>query len=190
MINAGGLLRLHYHLNKNVLDLFTEVSGVLYYNNSPLFSNISISQESHNYLTQLQDGLFVDGTFIDRFDYHDNELYFDNIIVSREYTNQSISDSIDELWVNNPYHDLGVIDLTYWFKTIYSSDKVQTYQNTSDMNMNLKITNPQYQLLNITIDEETTNNSLVTINIVLEPNSTISIKEAFDEDLDITVELV
>lgn len=108
MIPAGGLIHLHYHDHMDVLESFTDVDGILYYKASPLFSNVQLSKKAHNHLTKENDGLFVDGTFIDRFSYdqeHD-ELLFDNIIVSREYPEQEIKDMVNALWTTTPYKSI------------------------------------------------------------------------------------
>lgn len=102
MIQAGGLIKLHYHNHMEVLEELTDVGGTLYYKNIPLFNNIQISQVAHNYLTRKSDGLFVDGTFLDRFNYDsaNDELLFDNRIVSRKYTETQIKNMVDGLWAN------------------------------------------------------------------------------------------
>ena len=108
MIPAGGLIHLHYHDHMDVLESFTDVDGILYYKASPLFSNVQLSKKAHNHLTKENDGLFVDGTFVDRFSYdqeHD-ELLFDNIIVSREYPEQEIKDMVNTLWTTTPYKSI------------------------------------------------------------------------------------
>ena len=107
MLEAGGLIRLHIHNHFEVLEAFSEKNGVLYYKNSPLSQSIQLSQREHNHLVNEPDGLFVDGTFLDRFDYHDQELYFDDVIVSREYKDENISAMIDVLWSTNPYLEIG-----------------------------------------------------------------------------------
>jgi hypothetical protein len=190
MLNAGGLIKLHYHTNLDVLDFFSDSSGVLYYRGSPLFSNVQISEEEHNYLEKKEDGLFVDGTFIDRFSYLDNELYFDNKIVSREYTDQEITDMVNSLWVVNPYHTLGKIDLTYWFETVTDISTAKVYKNNSDTNMNIKINNPNTQNLVVKIDDTVTNDNSAVINVTLPSLSKLDIREANGNDINITVELI
>ena len=191
MIQAGGLIRLHYHDNLDILNLFSEVDNVLYYRNNSLFQNIQISEAEHNHLTKQQDGLFVDGTFLDRFSYYDNELYFDDKIVSREYTDQQITDMVNTLWQINPYLEIGKIDLTYWFENEISEDKTQKYKNNSDSNMNIKILNPEEQDLIIIIDSESNNYNTQEIDIVLPRNTELIIQESNNEDLNnITVNLV
>ena len=177
MLNAGGLIKLHYHDNLEVLDLFTDENNVLYYRGVPLFTNIQLSEREHNHLIAVEDGLFVDGTFLDRFEYHDNELYFDDLIVSREYTDELVTDTVDELWDPNPYLQIGKIDLTYWFKLVFNSDKVKTYSNDSDMTMNVLIENPNNQELRVIIigDTETVTDS-DTIRVILSPDDQFQIR--------------
>ena len=100
MIEAGGLIKLHYHDHLDVLEALTDVAGILYYKESPLFSNIQISQVAHNHLTKKEDGLFVNGTFLDRFGYDSisDELLFDSRIVSRKYTETQIKNMVDSIW--------------------------------------------------------------------------------------------
>ena len=190
MLEAGGLIKLHYHNHLEVLEAFSEVDDILYYRDSPLFQNIQLSQLEHNHLVKVSDGLFVDGTFLDRFDYHDQELYFDDVIVSREYEDEVISAMVDTLWSTDPYLEIGKIDLSYWFERIYATDKVLIYQNNSDMPMYILINNPNNQLLKINIEDETTNNNTERINITLLPSQRLNIQENTNEDLqNITITL-
>ena len=183
MLEGGGLIKLHYHNHFDVLEAFSEVSGVLYYKDSPLYQNIQLSQREHNHLVKESDGLFVDGTFLDRFDYHDQELYFDNIIISREYTNEKISAMVDSLWETSPYLEIGKIDLSYWLELIYSTDKVLMYQNNSDMQMKMQIGNPTNQLLKLDVDGTVTNSNSNKINITLLPSQRLTIRENAQDDL-------
>ena len=190
MLEAGGLIKLHYHNHLEVLEAFSEVNDILYYRDNPLFQNIQLSQREHNHLVKASDGLFVDGTFLDRFDYHDQELYFDDVIVSREYEDEVISAMVDTLWSTDPYLEIGKIDLSYWFERIYATDKVLIYQNNSDMPMYILINNPNNQLLKINIEDETTNNNTERINITLLPSQRLNIQENTNEDLqNITITL-
>lgn len=178
MINAGGLIKLHYHDHFDVLEAFDDVNNILYYKDVPLFQNIQISECQHNHLIRKSDGLFVDGAFLDRFDYHDNELYFDNIIVSREYTNQQITDMVDSLWSPNPYLTVGKIDLTYWFELVYSSDKLLNYRNNStDMTMHITINNPNNQTLQIYNDDIPSYDNTNVIHVDLLPSTNLIIRE-------------
>lgn len=190
MLEAGGLIKLHYHNHFDVLEAFSEVNGVLYYKDDPLSQNIQLSQQEHNHLVKASDGLFVDGTFLDRFSYHDQELYFDDVIVSREYTNEKISAMVDSLWATNPYLEIGKIDLSYWLELVYSTDKVLIYQNNSDMPMNILINNPNNQLLKITTGDTTVNRNSERISVTLLPEQRLNIQESSNEDLqNITITL-
>jgi hypothetical protein len=183
MLEAGGLIKLHYHSHFDVLEAFSDISGVLYYKDSPLFQNIQLSQREHNHLVKQSDGLFVDGTFLDRFDYHDQELYFDDVIVSREYKDEAISTMIDTLWLTNPYLEIGKIDLSYWFELIYATSKIMIYQNNSDMPMNILIDNPNNQLLKISTGDTTINRNSERINVTLLPEQRLNVQESTNEDL-------
>lgn len=178
MLNAGGLIKLHYHDHLDVLESFNDINGVLYYKDAPLFQNIQISKYQHNHLVRKPDGLFVDGALLDRFDYHDNELYFDNIIVSREYTNQKITDMIDSLWNPNPYLTVGKIDMTYWFEPVYSSDKLLNYRNNStDMTMHIAINNPNNQTLQIYNNDVPSYDNTSIIHVDLLPSTNLVVQE-------------
>lgn len=183
MLEAGGLIKLHYHNHFDVLEAFSEVSGVLYYKDKPLYQNIQVSQRTHNHLVKASDGLFVDGTFLDRFAYRNQEIYFDDVIVSREYTNEKISAMVDSLWATNPYLEIGKIDLSYWLELVYSTDKVLMYQNNSDMQMKMQIDNPNNQLLKLDIDGTVTNSNSTKINITLLPSQRLTIRENAQDDL-------
>lgn len=183
MLEAGGLIKLHYHNHFEVLEAFSEKNGVLYYKDSPLSQSIQLSQREHNHLVSVSDGLFVDGTFLDRFAYRNQELYFDDVIVSREYTNEKISAMVDSLWTTNPYLEIGKIDLSYWLELIYSTDKVLIYQNNSDMQMKMQIGNPTNQLLKLDVDGTVTNSNSNKINITLLPSQRLTIRENAQDDL-------
>jgi hypothetical protein len=190
MLEAGGLIKLHYHSHFDVLEAFSDISGVLYYKDKPLYQNIQLSQREHNHLVKASDGLFVDGTFLDRFDYHDQELYFDDVIVSREYKDEAISTMIDTLWSTNPYLEIGKIDLSYWFELIYATSKIMIYQNNSDMPMNILIDNPNNQLLKISTGDTTINRNSERINVTLLPEQRLNVQENANENLqNITITL-
>lgn len=50
---------LHEHKNKNILDLLSDIDGVLSYNKIKLLTTIPISSESGNVIQMLQDGIYV-----------------------------------------------------------------------------------------------------------------------------------
>ena len=137
------------------------------------------------------DGLFVDHALLDRFEYHDNALYFDNVIVSQEYTDEIITDMVSGLWSSDPYLEIGKIDLSYWLKRTFASEKVLAYTNTSDTDMNIRINNPEYQLLSLFYNNETVTNNSNKILITLESDTAIQIREANGNDLNnITVNCI
>lgn len=153
MIEAGGLIKLHYHNNFDILELLSETGGILYYNNKPLFHNVHISLTQNNILEKKEDGLFVDGTFLKRFTYSDNELRFDNVIVSREYSDDDIQTSINNVWTGNTqFHQIGHLDLSYFLQVIqndiYRYECINNYRST----MHLKIDNPEEIVLELYLD--------------------------------------
>lgn len=231
MINAGGLIRLHYHNNFQLLELFSEVdgilyfnalslfknleisqqqhnyltkesdglfvdgtfidkfsevNGVLYFNGNSLFDNVEISQQQHNHLTKENDGLFVDGTFIDRFDYDDenDELLFDDIIVSREYNNQDVTNAVESLWTQDPFHILNTINVNYLIKTIVNNTKQKLYKNNSYNTIIVTITNTNEQRLKIKIGEELNISDLNDIVNEPEENSSEESTEPITEPTD------
>jgi len=191
MQQAGGLIKLHYHENYGVLELFNDVNGVLYYRNSPLFQNVQISQEPHNKLSKKSDGLYSDGTFIDRFEYVDDELLFDGVIVSREYPDETITDLVSSLWSPDPYLEIGKIDMTYWFVTNNDSDTKKIYENTSkDSIIDVLINNPNNQELYIKYGINDLTSSDSEISIKLPVQSLLEINETNNAILDISVDLL
>lgn len=50
---------LHEHKNKDILDLLSDIDGVLSYNKIKLLTTIPISSESGNVIQMLQDGIYV-----------------------------------------------------------------------------------------------------------------------------------
>ena len=105
MPNPGSIIQLHHHNNFELLEFFTETNNNLYYKNKPVYTPISLSE--HNAIQTKDDGFFVDGkNFIDdtehdilsRFSFKNANLYFDNIVVSREYQRPAIQLMIVELW--------------------------------------------------------------------------------------------
>lgn len=101
----GGMILIHYHDNKAVLDAITEFAGKLYYNGSPVMT--PISKQSNNALRKLADGLHVNSTyFLDKTKYDiisdfkvtNNILYFKGREVSQEYTELQMQLAVAEVW--------------------------------------------------------------------------------------------
>lgn len=186
MAGTGSLIKTHIHEHYLVLEKFNEIDGILFYNNSPLFMNIQLSENENNIITKEEDGLFVDGSFLNRFEFKDNELYFDDIIVSREYTDQQITDMIDELWVANSFHEIGILDLTPWLKQTYKSNNLLIYKNTYGKNIPIVINNPEQYTLKIIFKENTYDNLTdESLEYELEPNDEIEIWIMNQDNFDI-----
>ena len=105
MPSTGSIIQLHHHNNFELLEFLTEDNGNLYYKSKPVYTPISLSE--HNAIQTKDDGFYVDGkNFIDdtehdilsRFSFKNANLYFDNIVVSREYQRPAIQLMIVELW--------------------------------------------------------------------------------------------
>lgn len=112
---AGSLIQLHHHLNIDVLDALSDVDGGLYYNGAPVYT--PISKQENNAIVRLEDGIFVSNltmlsvdqyNLISRFSFEDGNLLFDNVIVSREYTDAQIRAMITDLWneLDNLYPEI------------------------------------------------------------------------------------
>ena len=105
MADTGSLIQLHKHLNFEVLEALEDSNGRLYYKGVPIYT--AVSKNPNNAITTLTDGIFVDNTYflskeqydlLTKFSYENNELYYDGVIVSREYQNNQISNMISSLW--------------------------------------------------------------------------------------------
>lgn len=97
MAETGSLIQIHYHDNKEILDLFSENSDhQLLYRGKLLDAAISSAEE--NFLTRKTDGLYVDGSIISYFSYVNGVLKFKGTTVSQEYDERSVKAMIYELW--------------------------------------------------------------------------------------------
>lgn len=105
MAKTGSLIQLHNHDNFEVLEELEDSDGKLYYKGVPIYT--PVSKQLYNALTTLLDGLYVDGScflsrnqydMLTKFNYENGELYYDGLIVSREYQDNAIYDMITALW--------------------------------------------------------------------------------------------
>lgn len=105
MAATGSLLQLHSHNNYDILEEISDINGQLYYKGVPIY--IGLSKENNNAIELFSDGIYVNGSYflnkeqfdlLTKFDYKNNELYYDDIIVSREYDIKEIEDMINEIW--------------------------------------------------------------------------------------------
>ena len=106
MANSGSLIQLHKHLNLDILEQLSELDGNLYYKNMPIY--IAVSNNPNNAITTLTDGIFVDNSYflsknqydlLTKFSYKDNELYYNNILVSRNL-NDTLLNHINNLSIH------------------------------------------------------------------------------------------
>ena len=106
MANSGSLIQLHKHLNLDILEQLSELDGNLYYKNMPIY--IAVSNNPNNAITTLTDGIFVDNSYflsknqydlLTKFSYKNNELYYNNILVSRNL-NDTLLNHINNLSIH------------------------------------------------------------------------------------------
>ena len=102
---TGGMILIHFHDNKEVLDALAEQFGQLYYNGKPVMT--PISKQANNAMQEASDGLFVDGSyFLDKthfdivsdFKYENGVLYHKKKVVSQEYTELQMQLAVAEVW--------------------------------------------------------------------------------------------
>lgn len=104
-MSNGGLIKLHSHDNKEILDKLTIVDGNLLYNNKPIY--IQVSTKNKNLLIQESDGLYVDGSYmltkeqydiLTQFNFENNTLSYAGKEVPRKYSDAVVEYMIDEIW--------------------------------------------------------------------------------------------
>ena len=102
---TGSLIQLHNHNNYNVLEELEDSSGKLYYKGVPIYT--AISKQTNNAIVELADGIYVDNScflsgdqydLLTKFSYKNGELYYDDVIVSREYQDNAIYDTVSAVW--------------------------------------------------------------------------------------------
>jgi len=118
--SPGSLIQLHFHENFDVIDKLSDVGGILYYKDTPVFP--SVSKKDNNAVTLETDGLYVSNVtmlsqkqydLLSKFDYINNVLVFNDVTVSQEYTKTQITVMIHELWLEiDPEYDGGDEDNT------------------------------------------------------------------------------
>jgi len=105
MPSTGSIIQLHQHNNFELLEFLIESNGNLYYKDKPVYT--PVSQLEHNAIETKEDGFYVNNAttpdavqydILTRFSYSNANLYFDDIIVSREYQRASIQLMIVQLW--------------------------------------------------------------------------------------------
>lgn len=122
-MEAGSLIQLHKHKNFEVLELLEDSDGKLYYKGIPIYT--AVSTKSNNAIITLADGIYVDGScflsgdqydLLTGFSYKNGELYYNDVIVSREYQDNAIYDMITAVWAKlnaeypeNPVETQGIL---------------------------------------------------------------------------------
>lgn len=125
---TGGMILIHFHDNKAVLDALQESLGQLYYNGKPVMT--PLSKQNNNAIKALADGLYVDGTYfltdkqydvLRRFTYTNGVLYHENKIVSQEYTDLQMQLAVAEVW--------SLIDQTEGFEFAKKDEETDEEEN-------------------------------------------------------------
>lgn len=103
---TGGLIFIHYHNNKELLDLLSQIDGILYYDGKPVM--IPVKNDQNNALIVTPDRqLFVDGQYfltkeqydvLKRFDYQALLLTFDGKEVGLRASDGVVSDIVNQVW--------------------------------------------------------------------------------------------
>ena len=102
---TGSLIQLHKHDNFDVLEELEDSGGKLYYKGVPIYT--AVSSKANNAIVTVSDGIYVDGScflsgdqydLLTKFSYKNGELLYDNIIVSREYQDNAIYDTVTAVW--------------------------------------------------------------------------------------------
>lgn len=102
---TGSLIQLHNHNNYNVLEELEDSGGKLYYKGIPIYT--AVSSKLNNAIVAISDGIYVDSScflsrdqydLLTKFSYKNGELLYDNVIVSREYQDNAIYDTVTAVW--------------------------------------------------------------------------------------------
>lgn len=97
MAETGGLIPVHFHDNKNILDNLSEnKNNQLMYNGKLI--DAALSEKAKNLVKRETDGLFVDGEILGEFTCVNGVLKFKGITVSQEFDKRSVTAMIYELW--------------------------------------------------------------------------------------------
>ena len=102
---TGSLIQLHKHDNFDVLEELEDSGGKLYYKGVPIYT--AVSSKANNAIVTVSDGIYVDSScflsgdqydLLTKFSYKNGELLYDNVIVSREYQDNAIYDTVTAVW--------------------------------------------------------------------------------------------
>ena len=112
---TGSLIQLHNHDNYDVLEELEDSSGKLYYKGVPIYT--AVSNKANNAIVTISDGIYVDGScflsgdqydLLTKFSYKNGELLYDNVIVSREYQDNAVYDTVTAVWAKLDAEDAAI----------------------------------------------------------------------------------
>ncbi len=96
MAKSGSLIQLHSHTNLEILEFLSDVDDNLYYKGIPIYTQVS--SDRNNAIKKLPDGIFVDNSILSRLSAKDDKIYFDNKLITQEYTENEIQNMITGMW--------------------------------------------------------------------------------------------
>lgn len=112
---TGSLIQLHKHDNFDVLEELEDSGGKLYYKSVPIYT--AVSSKPNNAIVTISDGIYVDGScflsgdqydLLTKFSYKNGELLYDNVIVSREYQDNAVYDTVTAVWAKLDAEDAAI----------------------------------------------------------------------------------
>ena len=111
----GSLIQLHNHDNYNVLEELEDSDGKLYYKGVPIYT--AVSNKPNNAIVTISDGIYVDNScflsgdqydLLTKFSYKNGELLYDNVIVSREYQDNAVYNTVTAVWAKLDAEDAAI----------------------------------------------------------------------------------
>ena len=112
---TGSLIQLHKHNNFDVLEELEDSGGKLYYKGVPIYT--AVSNKPNNAIVTISDGIYVDNScflsgdqydLLTKFSYKNGELLYDNVIVSREYQDNAVYDTVTAVWAKLDAEDAAI----------------------------------------------------------------------------------
>lgn len=112
---TGSLIQLHNHDNYDVLEELEDSDGKLYYKGVPIYT--AVSNKPNNAIVTISDGIYVDNScflsgdqydLLTKFSYKNGELLYDNVIVSREYQDNAVYDTVTAVWAKLDAEDAAI----------------------------------------------------------------------------------
>ena len=112
---TGSLIQLHNNDNYDVLEELEDSDGKLYYKGVPIYTAVSI--KPNNAIVTISDGIYVDNScflsgdqydLLTKFSYKNGELLYDNVIVSREYQDNAVYDTVTAVWAKLDAEDAAI----------------------------------------------------------------------------------